>query len=204
MADQNTINRIGGLLKNVYSDAIVEQQNLAAVARKLFTKAKGVRLGGDHYEISVRIGGNRAGVGARNSDDQLPIPLRQQEKKFLVYDRAVFGVIRVFDKDIQNTKDNKQAFINHLDDEITQVAKDVLKHMNIMTYGDGTGTLTTVSAGTVASTTFVGATGTAFGKFGTRYLQLNDQIDIWDPTFTTQRTPAGGVTISNVDPSTQI
>ena len=203
MADQNTINRIGGILKNVYSDAIVEQQNLAAVARKLFTKAKGVRMGGDHYEISIRVGGNRAGVGARNSDDALPIPLRQQEKKFLVYDRAVFGVIRVFDKDIQNTKDNAQAFINHLDDEVTQIAKDVMKHMNIMTYGDGTGTLTLVNAGTVASTQFVGKTGTAFGQFGTRYLQINDQIDIWDPTFTTQRTPAGGVQITVLDPTTQ-
>ena len=203
MADQNTINRIGGLLKNVYSDAIIEQQNLAAVARKLFTKAKGVRLGGDHYEISIRIGGNRAGVGARNSDDPLPIPLRQQEKKFLVFDRAVFGVIRVFDKDIQNSKDNKQSFINHLDDEVTQVAKDVMKHMNIMTYGDGTGTLTTVNANTAASNQFVGKAGTAFGQFGTRYLQLNDQIDIWDPTFVTQRTPAGGVQITNLDPTTQ-
>lgn len=203
MADQNTINRIGGILKNVYSDAIVEQQNLAAVARKLFTKAKGVRLGGDHCEVSIRIGGNRAGVGARNSDDPLPIPLRQQEKKFQIFDRAVFGVIRVFDKDIQNSKDNKQAFINHLDDEVTQVAKDVMKHMNIMTYGDGTGTLTVVNANVAASTTFVGKTGTAFGSFGTRYLQLNDQIDIWDPTFTTQRTPAGGVQVTNVDPTTQ-
>jgi hypothetical protein len=203
LADQNTINRIGGILKNVYSDAIVEQQNLAAVARKLFTKAKGVRLGGDHYEVSIRIGGNRAGVGARNSDDQLPIPLRQQEKKFQIFDRAMFGVIRVFDKDIQNSKDNKQAFVNHLDDEVTQVAKDVMKHMNIMTYGDGTGTLTVVNANTAAVNTFVGKTGTAFGSFGTRYLQLNDQIDIWDPTFTTQRTPAGGVSISNVDPTTQ-
>ena len=203
MADQNTINRIGGILKNVYSDAIVEQQNLAAVARKLFTKAKGVRLGGDHLEVSIRIGGNRAGVGARNSDDSLPIPLRQQEKKFLIYDRAVFGVIRVFDKDVQNSKDNAQAFVNHLDDEVTQIAKDVMKHMNIMTYGDGTGTLTTVNAGTANTNQFVGKVGTAFGQFGTRYLQLNDQIDIWDPTFTTQRTPAGGVSITNVATSTQ-
>lgn len=203
MADQNTINRIGGLLKNVYSDAIVEQQNLAAVARKLFTKAKGTRMGGDHLEVSIRIGGNRAGVGARNSDDALPTPLRQQEKKFQIFDRGVFGVIRVFDKDIQNTKDGKQAFINHLDDEVTQVAKDVMKHMNVMTYGDGTGTLAVVNANTAASTTFVGKTGTAFGSFGTRYLQLNDQVDIWDPTFTTQRTPAGGVSITNIDPTTQ-
>jgi len=203
LADQNTINRIGGILKNVYSDAIVEQQNLASVARKLFTKAKGVRMGGDHLEVSIRIGGNRAGVGARNSDDALPVPLRQQEKKFLIYDRAVFGVIRVFDKDIQNTKGNAQAFVNHLDDEVTQIAKDVMKHMNIMTYGDGTGTLTQVNAATVNSNQFVGKAGTAFGQFGTRYLQINDQIDVWDPTFTTQRTPAGGVQITNLAPSTQ-
>ncbi len=203
MADTNTINRIGGILKNVYSDAIVEQQNLAAVARKLFTKAKGVRLGGDHYEISIRIGGNRAGVGARNSDDVLPVPLRQQEKKFLVYDRAVFGVIRVFDKDIQNSKGNEQAFINHLDDEITQISKDVMKHMNYMTYGDGTGLLATVNANTAASTAFVGKTGTAFGSFGTRYAQLNDQIDIWSSDFLTQRTPGGGVQVTNIDPTTQ-
>lgn len=202
MADTNTINRIGGLLKNVYSDVIVEQQNLAAVARKLFTKARGVRLGGDHYEISVRVAGNRAGVGARLSDDALPNPGRQQEKKFLVYDRAEFGVIRVYDKDIQNSKDNKQAFINHLDDEVTQIAKDVLKDMNIATYQDGTGILGMVNANTVASATFVGKTGTAFGNYGTRYMQQGDVIDIWDPTFVTQR---GGtsVTIQSIDPSTQ-
>lgn len=203
MADQNTITRIGGLLKNVYSDSIVEQQNLAAVVRKRFSKAKGVRMGGDHLEVSIRVGGNRAGVGARLSDDALPVPLRQQEKKFFIYDRAVFGVIKVYDKDIQNTRENEQAFINHLDDEVTQISKDVLKCMNIDTYMDGTGTLTTVSANTANSNTFVGAVGTTFGKFGTRYLQLNDQIDVWDTTLTIQRTPVGGVTITGLVPSTQ-
>lgn len=203
MADANTITRIGGILKNVYSDAIVEQQNLAAVIRKRFTKAKGTRMGGDHLEVSIRIGGNRAGVGARLSDDALPVPLRQQEKKFQIFDRAVFGVIKVYDKDIQNTRENAQAFINHLDDEVTQIAKDTTKVQNIDTYMDGSGTLATVNASTVATAIFVGKTGTAFGLFGTRYLQLNDQIDIWDPTFTTQRTPAGGLTITAVVASTQ-
>lgn len=203
MADTNTITRIGGILKNVYSDSIVEQQNLAAVARKLFTKAKGVRMGGDHLEIAIRLGGNRKGIGARNSDDALPVAGRQLEKKFTVYDRAVFGVIRVYDKDIENTKDGSQAFINHLDDEVTQIAKDILKHMNIITYGDGTGMLALVNANTSAVTTFVGKIGTAFGQWGTRYLQVGDQIDIWDPTFTTLRNAAGGVTITAINTSTQ-
>jgi hypothetical protein len=202
-ADQNTINRIGGLLKNVYSDSIVEQQNLAAVIRKRFSKAKGERMGGDHLEVGVRVGGNRAGVGARLSDDPLPTPGRQQEKKFLIYDRAVFGSIKVFDKDIQNSRENEQAFINHLDDEVTQLPKDILKHMNIMTYGDGSGTLTLINANTVNVNTFVGKTGTAFGQFGTRYMQVGDQIDIWDPTLTIQRTPAGGVSVTALVPATQ-
>jgi hypothetical protein len=205
MADAGTISRIGGILKNVYSDTIVEQQNMAAVARKLFTKAKGVRLGGDHYEVSVRVGGNRAGVGPRNSDDPLPVPARQQEKKFQIFDRAELGVIRVYDKDIENTRDNAQGFINHLDDEVTGVARDVLKDMNIITFGDGSDTLTTVSAGTTAVTTFVGATAAAggFGKWGVRYLQVGDQIDVWSSNFATQRTPAGGVTITAIDPTTK-
>lgn len=203
VADANTITRIGGILKNVYQPGIEEQQNLAAVIRKRFTKAKGSRMGGDHLEVAVRVGGNRAGVGARLSDDPLPVPLRQQEKKFLIYDRWMLGTIKVYEKDVENTRSLEQAFINHLDDEITQMPKDILKHMNIMTYGDGSGTLTTVNANTVASVTFVGQAGTAFGQFGTRYLQQNDQIDVWDPTFTIQRTPAGGVTITVLNPATQ-
>jgi hypothetical protein len=205
MADAGTITRIGGILKNVYSDTIVEQQNLAAVARKLFTKAKGVRLGGDHYEVSVRVGGNRAGVGPRNSDDPLPVPGRQQEKKFQIFDRAELGVIRVYDKDIENTRDNAQGFINHLDDEVTGVARDVLKDMNIITFGDGSDTLATVSAGTTAVVTFVASTSASggFGNWGVRYLQVGDQIDIWSSNFSTQRTPVGGVTITALDPVTK-
>jgi len=203
LADANTISRIGGLLKNVYQPGIEEQQNLAAVIRKRFTKAKGSRMGGDHLEVAIRVGGNRAGVGARLSDDPLPVPQRQQEKKFLIYDRLIEGVIKVYEKDVENTRTLEQAFINHLDDEITQMPKDILKHMNIMTYGDGSGTLTLINATVVAGTSFVGAVGTAYGQFGTRYLQQNDQIDIWDPTFTIQRTPVGGVQVATVTPSTQ-
>jgi len=203
VADANTITRIGGLLKNVYQPGIEEQQNLAAVIRKRFTKAKGSRMGGDHLEVAIRVGGNRAGVGARLSDDPLPVPQRQQEKKFLIYDRLIEGVIKVYEKDVENTRTLEQAFINHLDDEITQMPKDILKHMNIMTYGDGSGTLTLINANVANNTSFVGQVGTAYGQFGTRYLQQNDQIDIWDPTFTVQRTPQGGVQVATVTPSTQ-
>lgn len=191
------------MLKDVFSDGIEEQQNMATVVRKLFSKATASRLGGDHYEMGIKVGGNRAGVGARNSDDPVPIAKRQRNRKFSVYDRAVFGVIKLYDKDIENATENKQAFASHLDDEVAGVTRDVMKHMNIITYGDGSGILATINANTVGSATFVGATGTSFGQFGTRYLQEGDQIDVYDSTLAVKRTPDGGVEISTIEPTTR-
>jgi predicted nucleic acid-binding Zn ribbon protein len=136
-------------LKNVYSDAIVEQQNLAAVARKLFTKAKGVRW----VAITTRSQSASAETApawelATRTIRSSHSPAPAGEEVPNLRSRRVRRDPGVFDKDIQNSKDNKQAFINHLDDEVTQIAKDVMKHMNIMTYGDGTGTLTVVNANT--------------------------------------------------------
>jgi hypothetical protein len=209
LADLNTIGRIGGMLKNVYADGIEDQQNMQTVIRKLFKKAKARRVGGDHYEGSVKLGGNRAGVGARNSDDALPNPGRQKNRKYQVFDRAVFGVIKLYDKDIAVAEADEQAFADHMEDEQSGIVQDVMKHMNIITYGDGTGILATVNANTVASNQFVGRVLSGgglvpnFGDFGTRYLVGDDQIDIWDSTLTVRRTPAGGVTISNVEPTTR-
>lgn len=197
------------MLKNIYADGIEDQQNMQVVIRKLFKKTKSRRVGGDHYEGSVKLGGNRAGVGARNSDDALPNPGRQKNRKYQVFDRAVFGVIKLYDKDIAVAESDEQAFASHMEDEQSSIVRDVSKHMNIITYGDGTGILATVQANTAASLTFVGRVVSGgssipnFGDFGTRYLVADDQIDVWDSTLTIRRTPAGGVGIVSVEPTTR-
>lgn len=202
-ADAETVGRIGAMLKNVYDDGVVQLQNQATVIRKKFTKAKAVRVSGDHYEMDVRVSGNRGGVGARLSDDPMPVAKRQRHQKAMVFDRSVFGTIKLYDKDIQDAEENQDAFINHLDDEMENIVLDFMKHMNIITYGDGTGILATINANTVASNQFVGKVGSAFGQFGTRYLMTDDQLDIWDSTLTIKRTPAGGVAVLSIEPTTQ-
>jgi hypothetical protein len=202
-ADVETVGRIGAMLKNVYDDGVVQLQNQATVIRKKFTKAKAVRVSGDHYEMDARVAGNRGGVGARLSDDPMPVAKRQQHVKAMVYDRSVFGTIKLYDKDIQDAEENEDAFINHLDDEMENIVLDFMKHMNIITYGDGTGILALVNANTNNSNTFVGTTGSTWGSFGTTYLMTGDQLDIWDTTLTIKRTPAGGVAILGVQPTTQ-
>jgi hypothetical protein len=202
-ADAETVGRIGAMLKNVYDDGVVQLQNQATVIRKKFTKAKAVRVSGDHYEMDVRVSGNRGGVGARLSDDPMPVAKRQRHQKAMVFDRSIFATIKLYDKDIQDTEENEDAFINHLDDEMENVVLDFMKHMNIQTYMDGTGIYATVNANTANSNQFVGKVGSVFGQFGTRYLMTDDQLDIWDSTLTIKRTPAGGVAVLSVEPTTQ-
>jgi hypothetical protein len=199
MADSATITRIGGLLKNTYGPQyVVEQQNKAAVTRKDFSKApESARMGGDHYEFPARVAGARAAVQPQASDDALATASRQNEQKFQVFDRMYTGVIRVFEKDIQNTEGNDRAFVNHLDDEVNMMIEDFLKVQNIDTFMDGSGIRGTISSGTTSATQTL-LVSTAFGAFGSRYLQVGDFVDIYDSGLTTSRTGGNGVKVNSI------
>jgi hypothetical protein len=202
MADVNTIARIGGVLKNVYGK-LEDQFNSKAATYEMFEKET-ERLGGDHFEMAARVAGNTAGIGARLSDDPTPTASRQNIQKFTVFDRMIEGTIAVYEKDMLNTEGNGRAFVNILDDEIERMTIDLKWHQNNMVFGDGTGTLASVNANTSAVTTFVAKTGSTFGAFGVKYLRVGDAIDIWDPTFATQRNSTSSIlTITAINPTTQ-
>ena len=205
MADANTITRIGGILKNVYGPKIEEQQNKTAVLRTRYGKADNeyVRsMAGDHFEFPARVGGNRAGVAPAASDDPLPTAGRQNEKKFQVFDRGYTAVIKMYEKDILNSESNPQAFANHQTNEMTQIVTDTEKVINIdIAAGDGSGILSTIAAGTASATQTL-AVGTAFGQFGSRYLQVNDVVDVYSSNLVTSRTAGAGVSVTSITPST--
>lgn len=200
MADTNTITRIGGILKATFGPKIEEQQNKMAVLRNRYGKADNAyfRAPGDHFEFPARIGGNRAGIAPSASDDALPTASRQQEKKFQVFDRGYLGVIKMYEKDMENATKNFQSFISHQQDEMTNIIEDMQKIINIdLAAGDGSGILSTINAG-ATSTTQTLAVGTGFGQYGSRYLQPGDVIDIYDSTLTTSRSGGAGYTISSI------
>lgn len=200
MADANTITRIGGILKATFGPKIEEQQNKAAVLRTRYGKADNgyFRAPGDHFEWPARIGGNRAGIAPSASDDALPTASRQLEKKFTVTDRGYVGVIKMYEKDMENASKNFQSFISHQQDEMTNIVEDMEKVINIdLAAGDGSGILSTVNAGATSATQTL-AVGTGFGQWGSRYLQQGDVIDIYDSTLTTSRSAGVGYTINTV------
>jgi len=200
MADANTVARIGGLLKTTFGPRVVEQQNMTAFTRKRYGKADNefYRAPGSQFQFPARIGGNRGGIAPTASDDPLPTALRQQEKQFTQTDRGYSGQIRMFEKDMDNATKNFQSFISHKEDEISGITRDMLKVINIdLCAGDGSGILSTINAGATSATQTL-AVGTGFGQYGSRYLQQNDVIDIYDPTLTTSRTGGAGVTVNSI------
>jgi hypothetical protein len=199
MADTATIARIGNLLKNTYGpDYVVEQQNKAAVTRKDFSNVpESARMGGDHYEFPIKVGGNRAAVQFQASDDALAIPGRQNNQKFQIFDRMLTSNIRVLEKDIRNSEGNERAFVSHLDDEVNNAIEDTMKVANVDTFMDGSGIRSTIQVGANSATQTL-LVGTAFGAFGSRYLQKGDVVDIFDSTLTTSRTGGNGLTINSI------
>jgi hypothetical protein len=205
MADAGTLSRISGILKVTYGGAILEQQNLTTVSRKRYKKAEeGWRAPGDHFELSARLGGNRASIAGTASDDALLPASRQNEKKFTIFDRGYSGTIKMYEKDIANTKTagGAAAFINHQEDESKGLMRDMYKVQNIdLVAGDGSGTLGTISAG-ATSTTQTLALGFAAFQWGSKFVQIGDLIDFYDSTLTTSRTAGAGVSVVSIVRST--
>lgn len=200
MADTNTITRIGGLLKVTYGPKIEEQQNKAAVLRTRYGKADNsyFRAPGDHFEFPARVSGARGAVAPTASDDQLPTPLRQVEKKFQVFDRGYAATIKMYEKDMENASKNFQSFISHQTDEMTNIVTDVEKVINIdLAAGDGSGILGIIGTG-ATSTTQTLKVGTGFGQWGSRYVQVGDVIDIYDSTLTTSRSAGAGYSLNSI------
>lgn len=200
MADNNTINRIGAILKATFGPKIEEQQNKMAVLRTRYGKADNAyfRAPGDHFEFPARIGGARGAIAPTASDDQLPAPLQQRQQKFLVYDRGYSGTIKMYEKDMENASKNFQSFISHQQNEMTNIVEDMEKVINIdLAAGDGSGILSTINAGATSATQTL-AVGTGFGQWGSRYFQPNDVIDIYDSTLTTSRSGGVGYTVNSI------
>lgn len=201
MADQGTISRIGGILKTTFGPRVEEQQNKTATVRKRYGKADSYfRAPGDRFEFPARVAGARGAWAPSASDDPLPTPQEQNEQKFAVYDRGYTAQISFYDKDIENASKNFQTFIPLMEDRMTNIIQDGEKIINIdICAGDGSGILGLVNANVAAANTVALQIGTAFGQYGSRYLQdAGDVIDFYDPTLTTSRTGGAGVQVVSV------
>jgi hypothetical protein len=179
-----TMATIDAIAKEVYQGKIQNQLQEEAVGYKRIERSSsGVesQVGGKYVTFPLRIRRN-AGIGYRAELESLPVGGQQGYISVRVALKYGYGRLRLSGQTMELATENYQAFANAMDLEMTYLKGDIGKDTNRVFYGDGLGTLATLTAGSVGANTATVAS--------TQYLEVGQQIDIV--------APVGGVaTVSN-------
>lgn len=160
------ISELSALLKTVYGDAVVNQQNLAAMLYKRFGQSK-VTFGGNCYEFPARMG-NAQSVGARGYRQGLPQPIMTNDQTCRIRHKFNYGTFDIAGPDIEKGKGNVNAFVNTLTDKMRNLTEMMQKDLNMQMYLDGTGVRATLTSTVTAG---------AFTVDTVKYLRQNMQVN---------------------------
>ena len=182
-----TLATVASILKEVYEPQVREQlENRTKALKRIERSSDGIEttVGGKYVTFPIHTRRN-AGIGARNEMEALPTPGQQGFASARVNLKYLYGGIQVTGQMVELADKNYQAFANALDQEVKGLKNDLAKDLNRQVYGNGVGTLATVTADGANTVTVA----------DTMYLQLGDQIDILDGTTLANATPT--VKVSN-------
>jgi hypothetical protein len=131
------------LMKEVYDPMIAEQQNLTAFTWNEFDEndTDEMKLGGKGWVFENNMGGNQEGIGARGERDDLPVAGFQRWEQGIVEPKYHYGTWELTGPMIMSAKKNVEAFANSQTSEMQRLTKDVIKDLNRVIWGDGTGQL---------------------------------------------------------------
>ncbi len=150
-ADLTTIDAI---LKDVYVGTINEQLNNEVVLLRLFEK-KPAPFSGRKVVLALHVARN-SGVGARGENGTLPTATNQVYIDAVVNTAYNYGQYRLTGQSIAMSKTSEGAFARAMREEATRLVNDFRKNVNRQFYGDGSGTIATLtnSPASSASITF--------------------------------------------------
>ena len=134
-----------GALKTLYLDAVTEQLNNNV--NPLLASFK--RSTNDVWGKEVRkmaIFGMNGGVGAGTEDGNLPSASGNNYAQMVATLKNLYGTIEISDKAIRASENNSGAFVSLLNAEMDGLIKSSAFNFGRMLFGDGSGTLATVSA----------------------------------------------------------
>lgn len=140
-----TLQTAENALKNVYLGVVANQLNVNA--NPLLAKIK--RTSKDVWGKEIRKlapYGINGGVGAGGETDALPNASGNGYVQFVADLKNLYGKIEISDKAVRASANNIGAFVNLLSDEMEGLVKASSFNLGRMLYGDGTGTLATVSS----------------------------------------------------------
>ena len=132
-------------LKTYYLPGMRYQMNEKTTAfyQKIDKTAK--NISGVDIELALRYG-RQGGIGNRPDDTmQMPTPNPRKTRRAKWGTKNIFAAIRLTDKVIKATKDSKNAFASMLELELSEALTDAKDNFNRQLFGDGTGTMASVT-----------------------------------------------------------
>jgi hypothetical protein len=186
------------LLKEVYQGRLQTQlQNESVGMRRIEQSSDGVesQVGGKYVTFPLKISRNQ-GIGYRNELEQLQSAGQAGYTNVRIGLKYGYGRIRLSGQIMELATSNSQAFSNAMDLEVSGLKEDVAKDQNRIFYGDGVGTMATVTSATGPLATFVVGS--------VQYLEVGQVIDIATSTSnSTLITNGTARTISAINTSTK-
>ncbi|MBP5242432.1 MAG: phage major capsid protein [Clostridia bacterium] len=140
-----TLSSADTALKTYYLDAVCDMLNTSTNPLLARIKQTTADVWGKDIRRLVRYGVN-GGVGAGAENGNLPTAGGNNYAVFVSTLRNLYGTIEISDKALRASANNEGAFVNLLNEEMDGLIKSSAYNFGRMLFGDGTGTLATVSA----------------------------------------------------------
>lgn len=191
MATADAVTKLG------YGD-IHEQLDSYLVALNLVKSgSQKLDFGGKEARFAVHVGRNQ-GIGARNEGEDLPDAGQNKDAYAALFLKYQYGRIQGTGQVFEQVETNPQAFVDWMSREVDTMADSLNRDLNRQVYGDGTGTLATLTADKAATTTMV--------VDSVQWLEEDFMIDVLTLATLGNPTPTRGnsalLTITAIDPTT--
>jgi len=154
--------------------------------RGIEADATGIDFVGNEFRMPLRTSRNQ-GVGSRSELGKLPAAGAQGYMYISEPMRSHYGAIAISGQLLKASATNEGAFERALTAELEGVTDDLKRKVNIDAYGDGTGTLTTITTGAASATQAVAST---------INFQGGEYVVFYDSTLTTHNA-AGAVQVTS-------
>lgn len=166
-----TLATLDAVTKEIYEGSLREQlNNDVKTLRRIEKTSDGVtKVGGRYVTFPIHTRRN-TGIGARAENEALPVAGNQGTAAARVPLKYQYGAVQLTGQTIDLIETDYQAFISAMDLEMDGLRTDLAIDLNRQVYGDGLGTLATLTANTVTANTVT--------VDNVRLLQLGEYVDI--------------------------
>ena len=134
------------VLKSYYLSAVTDQLNKSVNPFLAQIKQTASDVWGRDVRKAVRVGMN-GGIGAGTETGTLPTASGNRYEQFVSTLKNLYGTIEISDKAIRASSSNEGAFVDLLNDEMQSLVESASCNFGRMLFGDGSGALAKVTAG---------------------------------------------------------